>query len=126
MLSPHAGAQPAFTAAKLEAPEGHVLVDWGGSERTGNFELQVKRPGSDRFVSIYTGPDTASFRSGLEAGMHSYRVRSGPDGAWAAPLQVEVSYPARETALAWVGLGIVVFLATLAALFLGLKRRESP
>ncbi|MDX1570357.1 MAG: hypothetical protein R3200_07720 [Xanthomonadales bacterium] len=126
LLSFAAQAVPAFTEDELSAPEGHVLVDWSGSERVGDFELQVKRPGAETFVTVYRGPDTASFRSGLAAGVHTYRVRNTEgESGWSGLLRVEVTYPAQNAALSWVGLGVVVFLATLSALLLGMKRRES-
>jgi len=92
--------------------------------RTGFFQLRWTTADADVHVvqedtladfstarTIYKGLYTARTLSGLPNGIYYYRVRS-KNGSWSAPLQVSVDHYPLSTALFFLGLGAIVFIAT--------------
>ena len=95
-------------------------MEWSAGE--GRYEYQLQSVSTASFASPvprYEGRDKASFISGLEDGVHYFRVRARPPdthtwGEWSDPATVSVKH--HSMTLAWIlfGAGAVVFAATAA------------
>jgi len=122
---------PVLEVRGVGTTDGHATLAWApapGSLSPGSaspeLEFELVWAPSDTFASAelrYRGPDRASFRSGLTAGVHHYRVRQRAFGApewgpWSAPASVEIRPYAIWTAWSLFALGaflvgsILVFL----------------
>ena len=112
---------------------GHVRLKWDfRDEALSNgaihFELQqAKDPAFEISRTIYTGPDLASFISGLPNGEFHFRVRAQTENgslvsAWSQPVLLKVQHHSLQLAFTLFGVGAVVFLATLALVFFGNRR----
>ena len=139
-LSGPLGAEPAAPDVSfrhgeaISAPEGWVVLEWSPAGaapgwRPGEgieFVLQQAVDGGFADAQVrYQGPDTASFVSGLSEGGHLFRVRSRTeeaDGRWSAVQRVEVEYVSHRQVFLLMGMGAVVFLATVTAITMGHRR----
>jgi hypothetical protein len=94
-----------------------------------NFELQQSTSSSfDSSTTRYSGPDLASYISGLKNGNYHYRVRSILDNdtsLWSKTVLVSVEHHSLQLAFTLFGLGAVVFIATVFVVVRG-ARRSSP
>lgn len=92
---------PSLTIDAVGRTDGHATLVWepGGSDSAGElvFELQHAEPAHPgAFERCYVGPERGSFRSGLLAGTHVFRVRQRPAdapdgwGPWSSPASVEI------------------------------------
>ncbi len=95
------------------------------------FELEESGASQD-FSPRYQGPDPASIRSGLAAGVHRFRVRGidseGEAGPWSEDLAVEVTYMEAGRLRLLLILGGTVVLATIGTILHGHfshKKREA-
>lgn len=110
---------------KLESDEGKALLEWRSEATAGTpeFELQqLAGPGRLEPRILYTGPDTATFLSGLGEGTYQFRVRE-LEGEWSEPVELKVRYPSPYLVWSLMGLGTFVFLATLVAILRGHRRQ---
>lgn len=114
---------------------GHIRLSWrfrDGALLNGalHSELQQARePAFETAQTIYAGPDLASFVSGLPNGEFYFRVRARSEngagaGAWSQPVLLNVQHHSLQLAFTLFGLGAVVFLATLALVFLGNRQAK--
>lgn len=109
-LLPAQEGAPGLEVTATGRTDGHATLTWtpAGDEADGlEFELQGARtPDFSSPERCYLGPDRASFRSGLPAGLHHFRVRqrpageaageTGPWSPWSAAATVEIRpYPLR-------------------------------
>lgn len=129
-----AAAPPAFDReppTPIESEEGKVVLTWSWPtsppDRPVEFEVQgAATPGFAAARVLYEGPDRATVITGLLEGTYFYRVRAitGKDDftPWSEPLEVQVDYPNRQTVGWLIGLGLVVFLATVTAVGVGHRR----
>lgn len=120
-----------------EAGEGHVRLSWsdpGADGAGGQARFVLEQAGGADFAGArtrYEGVDTASFLSGLPAGMHYFRVGvvggSGRVGEWSAPMVVTVRYPAMARVWVLMGTGLVCLVVLLTVVLGGhlRTRRES-
>ncbi|MGD2113182.1 MAG: fibronectin type III domain-containing protein [Gammaproteobacteria bacterium] len=72
--------------------------------------------------TAYLGPDRATVISGKPDGIWYYRIRARDEqqaGAWSTPVQVTVAHHGLHRALVFFGLGVLVFLATIALITRG-------
>jgi hypothetical protein len=113
--------------------EGHATLSWAARESGGparTFELQYSdRSDFDTARTWYRGPDRASFVSGLPEGETWFRVRALEDelaGPFSEPIAVEVRYASDAVVARLMALGAVVFLATVATVVIGHRRRHVP
>ncbi len=118
--------------------EGIVPLEWSYEPDTEDRTLErfeLERARDRKFsepVTYQPGLDTESFLSGLEEGDHFIRVRAVFEGGtvtpWSKPLWVKVNYVAWWKVWTLMGLGAVVFVATVIAVILGAARanREVP
>lgn len=110
---------------KLE--EGHIRLEWA-AERDTIFELQQSRTADFADpLTIYRGPDLASFISGLKNGTYYYRVRV-PDDSWSDTMTIEVQHQSLQLALTLFGVGCVVFLLTVFVVVNGARQanKQAP
>lgn len=124
---------PRFTVPSTRvAPSGSFAIRWSSAQPAAfdQFELQQSR---NRDFSearlIYSGPDRASYVSGLPNGDFYYRVRGvntqfNRKSRWASPIRRIVQHPSLEFAVSMWGVGALVFLSTLGVVLSGAKNRE--
>lgn len=79
----------------------------------------------------FQGRDLASFVSGLPNGEYWFRVRvveegGGRAGAWSEPVKVVVEHHSLNKALIIMGIGAVVFLATVILILVGNAKASLP
>jgi len=109
-LLPAQEGAPALEVTATGRTDGHATLAWTpAGEETDRLEFELQASSTPDFEAsarCYVGPDRASFRSGLPAGLHHFRVRqrpageaaeeAGPWGPWSAPATVEIRpYPLR-------------------------------
>jgi hypothetical protein len=114
------------------APSGSFAIRWSSGQLAAfdQFELQQ---GRNRDFSearlIYSGPDRASYLSGLPNGDFYYRVR-GVDtrlnrkSRWASPIHRIVRHPSLEFAVSMLSVGGLVFLSTIGIVVSGARKPE--
>lgn len=114
----------------IDTTEGHATLSWAARDGNGPvraFELQyASHPGFTDARTWYRGPDRASFVSGLPEGRTWFRVRAveeGLTGPFSEPIAVEVEYASAATVTRLMALGAIVFLATVATVAVGHRRR---
>jgi hypothetical protein len=115
----------ALPAMELEiAPEisntGTFNIHWQGSDGA-RYDLIEQRADGDSHI-VYRGSDTARVMTGLPNGRYSYRVRTehgGDPGPWSEPAAVTVAHHPLTRAFAFFGVGLLVFLATIALILRG-------
>ena len=92
--------------------DGHITIQWEMPAADAIVEVQQaeKSDFSDAEI-IYSGPDNATFISGLANGVYFYRIRK-LNGEWSEPVAVTVQHHSLSLAFTLFGLGAVVFLLT--------------
>lgn len=120
-----AAATPALSTDTELATAGYYRLLWTAD--TTDVEITEHTAGSPQERIIYSGPDRATLISGQPDGTRIYRAGElGPDGtvvAWSEPVTVTVAHHPLSRALAFFALGACVFLATLALVVAGARRR---
>lgn len=123
-------AQPAasFTSdLEIASDQGHTTLQWQ-SDAAGSLEYQLEHASADGSGGAfgsgelwYQGPAERSFVSGLEEGVHLYRVRAremgeaaGPWGPWSSPVEITVAYQSMKLAWTLFSVGAVMFLSIVA------------
>jgi hypothetical protein len=89
--------------------DGHVKIEWKRLKQGSRVELQQSE--SENFngaKTIYSGPDNATFVSGLDNGTYYYRIREA-GGEWSAPAMLTVKHHSLRLALVLFSLGALVF-----------------
>ncbi len=126
-VTPVASAQPTLEADSELATAGYFTLSW--SDGAGNYELQQSGPDSTLAIKlIYSGPDEARVVSGLADGRYQYRVRYLADEVqsdWSEPVSVIVAHHSLAKAWLFFTVGLVVFVALLAAIWLGNRRMSA-
>ncbi len=123
---------PRLEVAGSGPTEGHITLVWSVDDTAGELVFELQEAPTTEFAAAqtcYTGGDRASFRSGLPAGEHAFRVRSRPQSseawsAWSEAVTIDIRpYP---LAKAWTLFGIGAFLvvAITGYLFVASRRRN--
>jgi len=115
-------AAPHIETDRELATAGYYQLHWTAA--TADVQIEVSEPGNGSASIIYTGPDRARVVSGQTDGTRIYRVReldAATVSAWSAPVTVTVSHHPLGRALAFFGVGAVVFLATLVLIVRGAR-----
>lgn len=101
--------------------DGVVALGWSDAGAPGDeFELQqASDPGFSDVKTRYEGPDRGSVITGLAEGEYFFRVRTAGAGAWSPPVKVTVKYMGMGLVWTLMGVGIVVFIATVGAILRG-------
>lgn len=124
---------PAFThPLQITTDSGHTRLEWSSPNsqlEDSTIEFELQKSGSSSFQSpltIYRGPDTASFVSGLPNGIHYYRVRSVDTNqntsTWSEPVEITVQHHSLQLAFTLFAVGLVVFAATVFVIVKGSKQ----
>lgn len=100
------------------ASAGYVTLGWDveNPDAISTIETKPANKKDAPWRQLYQGPDTATTLSGLEGGDYLFRLKVG-EGDWSEPLEFTVSHHALSKALAFFGVGLVLFLALLMLLF---------
>lgn len=137
---------PVLNGGDLEhrATAGYYSLSWRHPRNSGSsLDFLVEESTDEDFESaqtIYIGPDLATFISGKRNGTLYYRVKARPEtsadagadaganaGAWSPwsdPLAVTTAHHSRARAFAFLGVGALVFLATIALIVAGNRSEE--
>jgi hypothetical protein len=123
---------PSFTdGTAISTNEGHATLSWSLDDEPAlpgdvSFEVQQSRDAGFRNHRVlHQGPERSLFVSGLNDGSTYFRVRAirgAATGPWSEPLVVEVDYPGRGQVFLLLGVGCLVFLATVASIATGWMR----
>lgn len=120
---------PQLEADQKVATAGFYSLSWDGAGPDIVFELQEAH--SADFVDgriRYVGPDTATQLSGQPNGQYFYRVRivePAPRASpWSDAVEVEVAHHPLSRAFLFFGIGLVVFLATVALIVRGSRTAQ--
>lgn len=114
---------------------GHVRLVWlsdADLEQREDIQFELQQATDEEFETartIYTGPDLASFISGLPNGDFFFRVRALVDngnraGSWSEPITVKVQHHSLKLAFTLFALGAIVFIATAAMIVTGNRNSE--
>lgn len=106
------------------ATAGFFRLSW--ETDAARVELQeAEDAGFQHPQTRYIGPDRATVISGKPDGDLYYRIRTRDEpaaGAWSETVHVTVAHHSLNRALMFFGLGVAVFLATLAVIVRGTGR----
>ena len=119
--------RPEITAPEDElAPEGHFKLTWSGAAEAPPETVFTVQQGRDpefrEPTTVYTGPDSGTYRSGLTEGDYFYRVRAerfGGKSPWSETKHVRVQYVGDQQVAIMMLAGFVVFVATVAFIVTG-------
>ena len=104
--------------------DGRIKLIWRSAGKETMYELQSARdPDFEEYKVIYSGPDRASFVSGLKNGTYYYRVKP-VDGVWSKVLTVEVKHHSLRLAMALFVVGGIVFVLTVGVVVIGTIRTK--
>lgn len=127
LTSPDMGlAAPTLETDTQLATAGFYQLQWDGAGATDHELQESLRADFSDPVTLYRGSDLATMLTGRPDGEYHYRLRAlhedGP-GPWSNTLRVEVQHHPLSRALLFFAMGALVFLATLAAILAGNRRR---
>ena len=110
--------QPAFTGPEqIGSDTGYVQLQWGGSDDQVVMLEQHADNGTVR--TVYKGPNTGYFVSGLPDGTYHFRLVDPATGAAMDSMTVTVAHPPLGRALVLLAIGGLVSLATIAVIAAG-------
>jgi hypothetical protein len=115
---------------------GSIKLTWESratntDEENTTFELErATQPDFADASPYYTGPDLATYISGLANGKYYFRIREiAPNGkmsAWSAPVEVVVEHHSLSLAFTLFGIGGLVFILTVFVVLRGANRTVDP
>lgn len=112
-------AQAEITANTNVSRTGQFQLKWDSDGGETHFTVQqAKSPEFRHPKTIYEGLDLGRSISGKFDGVYYYRVRAG-EGEWSDPVKVEVQHYDLSTAFLVLGIGAVVFIATVGLIIGG-------
>lgn len=116
--------RPAFRGEHhVTTNDGHVRLQWPAVAPDAIYEVQQSTTtGFKNPRIIYTGPDRATFVSGLNNGIYYYRFRADK-GDWSDTLTVSVKHYSLRLAFTLCGIGALVFLLTAGVILKGTTNR---
>ncbi|MEJ2595056.1 MAG: hypothetical protein P8100_08005 [bacterium] len=120
---PVSGKSGGFTLERdqIASSSGYIKLSWE-SDKDSLFILQKSDSPDFRDAEvIYSGPDKASFISGLENGRYYFRIRPA-DKSWSDTVLVEVKHQSLQLAFTLFGLGAIVFLLTVFVVADGVRK----
>ena len=116
-------------SASQLSTEGYYTLSWSADlpgDVTPDFELfESDNRSFENQTLVYRGPDLATTVSGKPNGVYLYRIRLGDDGAYSNVHAVTVAHHSLGRAFTFLGIGAVVFFATLGLILGGNSRDET-
>ncbi len=101
--------------------DGYIKLAWEGPNEVESYEIQESTSRNfETFRTVYTGPDKATFISGLKDGDYYYRLRR-EGGNWTTPIVLTVTHHSLELAFILFGLGALVFILTVWVVISGAR-----
>lgn len=124
------GAVPQFQNDSIvQSNSGYIKLTWSlpESQSPNITNTYILQEASDSLFStpktIYSGPDRASFLSGLRNGTYFYRVANKPIHTnkieWSSPLKLVVKHHSLKLAYILLIAGCIIFLATVVVVIQG-------
>lgn len=105
------------------ATSGYYTLSWETPEA--GVELQESGdPGFSDARTLYRGHDSATLISGRQDGDWYYRLRPLDQDDWSEPAKVTVSHHGLGQAFGFLGIGLIVFLATVILIVHGTTREK--
>lgn len=112
--------------AVTESSEGVVALAWKADLDEVGQSFEVEQEFSGERTIRYSGEDLGTVLTGLPEGDFRFRVRGlEPVGDWSEPVMVKVKFMERGKVFLLMGLGFVVFFATIGTLLAGHFRTAS-
>lgn len=111
---------------------GYIKIQWDDDNNIPNATFRLEQSEDPDFQDpkvVYTGPDRASFISGLPNGHYYFRIRTeaGDEiSEWSSTISVRVKHHSLTMALSLASLGLVVFMLTVAVVISGVKKFSKP
>jgi len=122
LVGPLALAQPTLTSADADrvVTAGFYVLRWSGSEGA-TFALEESETADFSAPrQLYQGTDTAKTVTGKRDGTYHYRIReTDREGAWSAPVVIEVTHHSLGRAWQFFAIGAVVFVLSLLTILRG-------
>lgn len=116
---------PRLKSDTVIATAGFFRLNWQTNAKV--VELQESAdPDYQNAESLYRGQDRATVISGKPNGHWYYRIRTiEPDnpGPWSDTVEVEVAHHGLIRAFTFLGLGLIVFIATIMLIVRGPEER---
>ncbi|MFN6944663.1 MAG: hypothetical protein ACK4ND_06925 [Cytophagaceae bacterium] len=100
---------------------GHIKLQWDATDHAIVEVQKSQTPNFSDFSIVYKGIDRASFISGLDNGLHYFRVRE-VDSGWSPTLTLEVKHQSLKLAFILFSMGALVFLLTVFVVVKGAKQ----
>jgi hypothetical protein len=113
-----------FDTCYIEASSGYLKLKWTDNNDTVYILQQSNSRNFEESLTIYRGPDQASFVSGLGNGDYYYRFRP-VNGNWSETLHVRVEHQSLRLAFTLFFLGGFVFLLTAFVILHGVRKVNS-
>lgn len=117
-----AGDDLDLSASTETSDTGSYQLTWSAEGPRAVTVQEATRADFSDASTLYRGGDGATVVSGRFDGVYHYRARRGA-GPWSDPIEVTVAHHSLTEAFAYLGVGAIVFLATVA-LILGGHRRH--
>lgn len=127
VLAPALSVQAAALVLESDselASAGFYTLSW---PQAAGAEVELEQAGVADFTDarvIYRGRDLGRVISGQVDGRYHYRLRRVAGGDWSTPVTVRVRHHPLSRALAFFGLGALVFLATLVLIVRGGRHHD--
>ena len=103
----------------VSSSSGYIQLTWTATDENDSFVLEQSVSSDFESVkTIYSGPDLATFVSGLPDGQYYFRVH-GKDQKWSSTLQLNVQHQSLQLALSLSAIGFLVFVMTVGVVVRG-------
>ncbi len=106
----------------LESDSGVVKLEWAGADGDSEVDFELERSIYSDFSDaelVYEGSDLSTHLTGLREGEYFFRIRESGEAEWSEPLRVKVEFIGRTKLFTLLGVGFVVCVFTVAAIFQG-------
>ena len=122
-LKPLPAAAVALISDTEVASAGYFTLSWEADKQA----IELQEADNAEFAhakTLYRGQDSATLVSGKPDGQWFYRLRRLDSDAWSQTIDVEVAHHPLSRALAFLGVGILVFAAVAAVIVVGVRQTE--
>jgi len=117
-----------LTVSPQESTDGVAKLSWNLPDTKVVVIQRSDNPAFQRAVTLYQGEDTGTTITGLADGNYYFRAGSGAmdsgEISWGNSVHLRVEHHPLSRAFLFFGIGVVVFLATLALIIGGSRRAK--